>query len=101
MKVTLETAPKVPIQIDGRIMFSSEKAELIHLTLKRGEVIEKHDNPFDVIFYILEGIGKLTLNNETHLLNTNDCISVSTGIQRTMENSGDKELKILVCKLKQ
>jgi quercetin dioxygenase-like cupin family protein len=100
MIVKLETAPKVPFMIEGRILFADEHAELIHLTLKRGEVLEKHDNPFDVIFYVLAGKAKLKLENEVFILDANDCISVSTGIQRAMENLGEANLKILVYKIK-
>ena len=99
MIVKLETAPKVPFKIEGRIMFASEQAELIHLTLKRGEVLEKHDNPFDVIFYVLEGNGKLMAEDDSFELTANSCISVKTGFLRSWENIGNTDLKILVYKI--
>ncbi len=98
--INLENAPKVPFKIEGRIMFANEQAELIHLTLKRGEVLEKHDNPFDVIFYVLEGKGRLIVENEVFELSVNDCTSVKTGINRSWENTDDTDLKVLVYKVK-
>ncbi len=100
MIVKLETAPRVPFKIEGRIMFANEQAELIHLTLKRREVLEKHDNSFDVIFYVLEGRGKLMIEDETFNLSANNCISVKTGKTRSWENTGDTNLKVLVYKIK-
>ena len=81
-------------------MFASEQAELIHLTLKRGEVLEKHDNPFDVIFYVLEGNGKLLAEDEVFKISANCSIFVKTGINRSWENTGDTDLKLLVYKVK-
>lgn len=100
MITNLENAPKVPFKLEGRVMFAGEKADLIHLTLKNGEILEKHDNPFDVIFYVLQGIGKLITETEELMLYENNCISVKTGIQRSWENCGDEDLKILVVKMK-
>ena len=97
--INLENAPKVPFKIEGRIMFANEQAELIHLTLRKGELLEKHDNPFDVIFYVLEGGGKLLLEDEVFNLSANCSISVKTGSNRSWENIGDADLKILVYKI--
>ena len=98
--VNPENAPKISPTLDVRKLFSGEKADLVHLTLKEGEFIAKHDNPIDVIFYILAGKAKLLLDNEIFNLNANDCIAVNTGVQRSMENSEKEDLKILVYKMK-
>jgi quercetin dioxygenase-like cupin family protein len=99
MKPTsLENAPKVAFDLDGRIMHSSEKLELVHLTLKPGEILHKHKNPADVVFYILEGKGILIY--EDHKIETakDSCISLKHNIERGWENNGSENLRILVIK---
>lgn len=100
MKINLKDAPKISPVLDARLMYSGDKADLVHLTLKKGESIAKHDNPIDVIFFVKEGNGNLTLNNEMLEITANDCIPVKTGIQRSMENLNDADLKVLVFKIK-
>ncbi len=60
----IETAEKVGFNVDGRKMFTSPKTEIIHLDIKFGEVIEMHSNPFDVVFYVLEGAGIIETPDE-------------------------------------
>jgi mannose-6-phosphate isomerase-like protein (cupin superfamily) len=98
--INLEQAPKISPILNVRIMFSGEKADLVHLTLKKGEFITKHDNPIDVIFFVLKGKAKLALDNEEFIISTNDCIPVKTGTQRSMENIDEEDLKVLVYKIK-
>ena len=100
MKTNLKDAPNISPVMDARLIFTGEKADLVHLTLKKGEIIQKHDNPIDVIFFIKEGNGRLHLNEKTLEITANDCISVKTGIQRSMENCGQQDLKVLVFKIK-
>lgn len=94
----LEDAPKVPFNLNGKILFSSEKMELIHLTLKPGEEMEKHSQPFDVLFFILEGKGTLEIGNKQVLVNSNTCINLGKRILRKWSNTGLSDLKILVIK---
>lgn len=100
MKTNLKDAPIISPMLDVRLLFSGEKADLVHLILKKGESIEKHDNPIDVIFFVKEGNGKLTLDNNILEITANDCIPVKTGIQRSMENNCEADLKVLVFKIK-
>jgi len=99
-KVNLEQANSISPILDVRMLYSGEKADLVHLTLKEGESIAKHDNPIDVIFFVLTGNGKLTLDNEELIISANDCIPVKSGTQRSMENINDADLKVLVYKMK-
>ena len=100
MKTNLNDLESFSPLLDARLLYSGEKADLVHLSLKKGESIAKHDNPIDVVFFVKEGNGKLTLNNDTIDITTNDCIPVKTNIQRAMENIAKTELKVLVFKIK-
>ncbi|MEE4196456.1 MAG: cupin domain-containing protein [Bacteroidales bacterium] len=95
----ISTAPKVPIDLDAHILYSEKPIELVHLQLKPGEILADHKNPVDVIFFVVEGSGRLTLNGESKILNTTDTIRVSSEINRGWGNSTSEILKILVIKL--
>lgn len=97
--ISLNNTPKVPFNIDGRILFSSEKYELVHLQLAPNESIAPHTNPFDVVFYMLEGTSRLFLNGEEGELKSGDCIYIPGGLQRGLSNQGDKPVLLLVNKL--
>lgn len=96
---TLLSAPKVPFDLDGRIMFSSSKVEMVHLTLKPGEAIPAHANPFGVVFYMLEGELELTVNNESALLTPNSATFVEINESRSLTNKSTNIARVLVVKI--
>ncbi|MDD2277809.1 MAG: cupin domain-containing protein [Bacteroidales bacterium] len=100
MKVkTLTTAEKVPFNLDGRKMYIGLDAELIHLSLKPGEVLEKHSNPFDVVFYILEGSGIVETDDEAISVESDMSIEIEREINRGITNTGEDLLRLLVLKI--
>jgi mannose-6-phosphate isomerase-like protein (cupin superfamily) len=99
-------APRVPYDLDGRILYTSEKFELIHLNLKPGEVVQPHAQPFDVIFFVQDGCGELVTGTETDPggMTTlkpaaGSTITVHGHVQRSWRNPGGSDLRILVMKL--
>jgi len=96
---TLEAAEKVPFNLDGRKMFTNEKVELVHLTLKSDEEIALHANPFDVVFFILDGAGEIFYENESLKVETNTSIFIEKNKQRGMRNIGEDSFKVLVIKI--
>lgn len=100
MKITtLDTAEKVPFNLDGRKMFTNSEVELVHLTLKPSEEIALHANPFDVIFFILEGEGEVLFENEKLKALPNTSIYIEKDKQRGMRNSGYSIFRVLVVKI--
>ncbi|MCX6249249.1 MAG: cupin domain-containing protein [Bacteroidetes bacterium] len=95
----LQTSPVVPIKIDAHKLFTSGKTEVIHLKFKPGEFMEKHVNPMDVIFYIIEGNGTLEVENQVMDGVKERCIFIPGGIERRWINTGSGELKLLVIKV--
>jgi len=95
----LSSAPRVPFRLDGRILFSSGNYELIRLTLQPGESMEIHSQPMDVVFYVEEGTGTLTVENEILEIPGRTTVHVSAGIPRAWSNKGVVPLIILVNKL--
>ena len=100
MKTTLlETAEKVPFDLDGKKMFSNEKVEIIHLNLSATEKLELHTNPFKVVFYILEGEGVLETEDEQITVEPDMAIEIEAGVKRGLKNIGASCFRLLVIKL--
>lgn len=83
----------------GEMLFSSEKCQLIRLTLKKDESLSKHKNPVDVVFYILDGNGEIEINSEKAILKAGCSVYVSKEEDRSWRNLSEKELRILVYKI--
>lgn len=100
MNVTqLKDGELIPINIAAHKLFGSERNELIHLCFKPGEVLEKHKNPFDVIFYVLEGTGTLEVDDQAFSVGADTVIDVSAPQMRGWTNTGTTDLRILVIKV--
>ena len=99
MIIDINTAEKVPFKVDGRIMFNSEKVQMIHLALMPGEEVEPHTNPFDVVFYVLEGEGVVSIEGETVIINQDQTIDIAEGLARGVKNISDQILRLLVVKI--
>lgn len=95
----IETAEKVGFNVDGRKMFTSPKTEIIHLDIKFGEVIEMHSNPFDVVFYVLEGAGIIETPDEQITVEPDMCIEISATEPRMIRNIGAESLRVLAIKI--
>jgi quercetin dioxygenase-like cupin family protein len=98
-KTTPEHAETVKAAVDGRIMFSSPRAESILLTLKPGEVIPEHTNPFDVLFIGLAGTATLKSNDKILTLEPKQTIFITSEEPRQMENHTDKPIAVMVVKI--
>lgn len=100
MKIqNLTNSPKVPFDLDAFILHTEEKVELVHLLLKPGESLAEHKNPFDVIFFVAEGSGILSIENKDFKLEKNDVTKVTSDKNRGWRNNSDKDLRLLVIKL--
>lgn len=96
---TPENAERVPFALNGRKMFSSPTAEIVHLSLKPGETVEKHSNPFDVVFYVLEGEATIEVDGVKAILKTDCSLEVKRDKPRGMSNNTEKDMRLLVFKL--
>lgn len=96
---TLETAEKVPFNLDGRKMYSGEKVELVHIALNPKEEIALHTNPFDVIFFVVEGEGELLLENLSNKITPSTTVYIEKDKQRGLRNSSNSLLRVLVFKI--
>ncbi len=95
---TFNHAPKIPLDLDARKMYSSPQLEVIQLMLHPGEGMAPHVQPMDVIFFILSGSGILELENRIIESTEKSCIFVKAGVQRAWKNSGTGDFSLLVIK---
>ena len=95
----LSDAPNVPADLDGKIMFTSDKFEMVHLTLTPGQGMDPHAMPFDVVFFVKEGEGRLFVDPDDIAGTAGDCIGVKAGIRRGWRNTGTAPLKLIVMKI--
>lgn len=93
------SAPKVPFDLDGRIMFSSSKVEMVHLNLNPGEMVPPHSNPFEVVFYLLEGELELTVENQSVILKPDSASHVDTNKNRALSNKSENIARVIVVKI--
>ena len=98
-KISLEEAQPVPFDLDGRFLYRASNYEIVHITLQPRESIPVHTNPFDVVFFIIEGIATLTIDTETEDLNKNDTIFINQSVNRGLENKTNKVMRLLVFKM--
>jgi len=96
---TPEAAPRVPFQLDGRIMLSRSGIEVIQLTLKPFEFVPKHINDFDVAIYVLEGKGKIETGSGAIDVKPGMLIEIDAGEERGMVNIAEDVFRVLVMKL--
>jgi len=68
---------------------------LAQFTLEPGKKSKLHKIRSSEIYYVLEGEGKLTVDEESYLLQKDDSVYVSPNAKQFIENSGNKILKFL------
>jgi len=98
-KNTPQKARKVQAAIDGRIMHSDELVEVILLSLKPGEEIALHQNPFDVLFAGIEGEASLLTSDREMRIGPGETIYVTSDEKRAMKNNGNTIARIMVFKI--
>lgn len=92
--------PKVQYNLDGHILCSLPGVEVVHLSLKPGEKIDKHINPNDVIFFVVEGTAMLQTDTEEEPVTKDQVIVVPGGTNRGIDNKSESIFKVLVIKTK-
>lgn len=79
--------------------FSELGLEIIHLTLQKGESIPIHKNPFDVLFIVKSGAGKLEVEQDVFELSENELAFVPQIENRSWSNPNDQDLELIVIKM--
>lgn len=78
---------------------SESNIEMILISLKKGEQVPMHKNPFEVIFFVKSGKGVLTVENDTFTLVETESAWIPLTDNRSWINNEDQVLELLVIKL--
>lgn len=95
----ITNSEKVPFDLEAWSLIKTDKAELVYLILNPGENLELHKNPFDVIFFVFSGSGKLLLDQDEKTLTENDSIFIGSSTNRGWRNESKERLIVLVYKI--
>ena len=99
MKInTLTSAPKVPFNLDGYIMHTSDSLEVIHLCLQPNQAIPQHTNSFDVIACLIEGEATLLTGENQIRLGLYEVAEIEKDTERGFTNTGISEARLLILK---
>lgn len=88
-----------PHGVELRKVFENESVGIMQIVLKPGEVIEKHANPVNALFLVLEGTGIAYIGDEQRKVVKNTLIEVPEHLTRGWKNDSNDILKLLVIKL--
>lgn len=92
-------AKQNPHGIDARMLYDSEHAQIVHITLKPGERLKRHITPVDVVFYVLEGKGTVEIGDEREEVEKDTLIESPAKIPHCWYNEGNETLRVLVIKM--
>ena len=69
---------------------------LAHAILAPGKEIEAHIDPYEEIYFVLEGRGLMSVGQESREVGPLDATYLPAGIPHALLNTGEKDLVILV-----
>lgn len=75
-----------------------QKQSLAEARVQPGASTTPHYHPLtEEIYYILDGMGRMTIDGETRDVGPGDAIAIPPGAVHTIFNSGNHTLKFLCC----
>ncbi|WP_048147914.1 cupin domain-containing protein [Palaeococcus ferrophilus] len=96
-----ETAERIdnPHGVDVRALLSRENVKVLVVTLKPGEVLERHTTPVDAFLYILKGKALVEVGKESAEARKDSLVFLPREVPHAVENAGSLPLRFLVVKL--
>jgi quercetin dioxygenase-like cupin family protein len=94
----VEIAPN-PHNVDARMIYDSEKVQVVIVTLKPGERLKRHVTPVDVLFYVLEGTGIVEIGDEREEVGAGSLVESPAKIPHCWYNESNEILRFLVIKV--
>lgn len=96
--ISLQTAPKVPFDLDGYIVHTSPQLEVVHLLLHAGQQVAIHTNPFDVVICIIQGEATLYVESGEVTPELYATVEIKAGQERAIANKSANDCRLLVLK---
>ena len=67
-----------------------------YAVLKPGKELESHIDPYEEIYYLLQGEGTMTVGDEQQKVTAGDAIWLPYGVPHSLVNDGDEDCVIVV-----
>jgi len=64
--------------------------------LKPGKVIELHTDPYEEIYYLLQGEGTMSVGDDQQKVSAGDAIWLPYGVPHSLANDGDEDCILVV-----
>ena len=91
-------------EIQWRTLLSADRTPTTSMTLGVAEIkpggrasLREHRHAQPEIYYILSGVAKMTIGDETRDVGPGDAIAIPPGAEHTIRNTGPDVLKFLCC----
>ncbi len=84
--------------VEGRKLGEGPVADLVHIKLEPGAVLEPHAVPVDASFFILEGEAELSCGSEKAVAKPGMLFQSSKGTVHGFRNTGATIFRVLVIK---
>jgi mannose-6-phosphate isomerase-like protein (cupin superfamily) len=88
-----------PHKVSVRMVYDHDHGQAVVISLKKGEGLKKHVTPVDVMFYILEGTGKVEIGDEVKEVGRDTVIESPARIPHRLFNESSPEFRFLVMKM--
>jgi len=102
MKITdAKTTPNSPNphEVDTKLIYDTEHAQVVYMTLKPGESLKKHVTPVDVFFYVLEGSPTIEIGDENVQVGPDNMVDSPARIPHRIHNRTGETVRLLVGKV--
>lgn len=102
MKVTRwQEAQRVenPHGVDARVLYDTEHAQIVLITLEPGQRLKKHITPVDVAFFVLEGRGVVEIGDEKREVEAGALVESPARIPHCWYNESGERVRFLVIKV--
>jgi mannose-6-phosphate isomerase-like protein (cupin superfamily) len=88
-----------PHKVSVRMIYDHEHGQAVVITLRPGETLKKHVTPVDVLFYVLEGTGKVEIGEEVKEVGADTVIESPAKVPHRLFNESDSIFRFLVVKM--
>ncbi|HJJ30222.1 MAG TPA: cupin domain-containing protein [Methanocorpusculum sp.] len=88
-----------PHKVDVRKIHGSESTDIVVITLQPGESLKRHITQVDVLFYVLEGKGKVIIGDEETEVEKDSLIQSPRKVPHLLVNTSDKLFRFMVIKM--
>ena len=87
-----------PHNLDAREVYHHKYAQIMHMQLVAGQLIEPHSSPVDIVFVVLEGQVEMQIDNEKQMVNKDAVIHSPANLMHGLANKSEDIVRILVIK---